>query len=627
MCGIAGIVELNNHKAVDEFLLKKMNSFNRFRGPDDGGIWIQNNIGLAHRRLSIVDLSPNGNQPMTIQGGTLAITYNGEIYNFQDLRKELVSNGFSFFSNTDTEVILNGYLHWGIHRLLQQLDGMFAFTIVDLKTQKIYICRDRFGKKPLYYFKNAQKISFASDIRSISSVETDLTLDYRTIDYYLSELSAPQPYTIWSEIQQVKSGHYLSVDLSTKSITEDSYWKLESKPDYSMSVTEAIETVEQKLKIAVQKRTMGDEKIAAFLSGGVDSGLVVALMASASSEKLSTYTIGLEYAPLDEQKYAKQLSEKYSTDHHTYIVKADIIELLPELIEGFGEPFADSSNIPSYYITKEMHKHCKVAFSGDGGDEIFGGYTEYSWAYNTDEYLKKYPGKHYRELVSLLSKAYSRVNKSHENLGHLESYLKMSGGSKLFRNMGFSQEEKNNLYSSEMSEKVSGSTTEYLNAIWENNKQDTILDTLFLSSVHTRLLNDYLVKVDRSSMMNSLEIRCPFLDKDLAEFAFTIPGNLKLQNGTTKYILKELAKKYVDKDIVSREKMGFGVPIAQWIRTELKDFIRNVLLSETLKKRNLFSMEYISLMLDQHYSGKYDHSDKIWAIMCLEIWFQKFYDK
>ncbi len=626
MCGIAGIIELNGN-GIDEPLLKKMNSFNKFRGPDGEGIWIENNIGLAHRRLSIIDLSDNGRQPMLDQQGRLVITYNGEIYNYLELKSELLSNGRTFFSKTDTEVILNGYLQWGIHKLLQQIDGMFAFTLVDRQTKKVYICRDRFGKKPLYYFLNSKRISFASDIRSISSVEKDLTLNYNTIDYYLTELSSPQPSTIWKEIQQVKSANYLSVDLNSKVITENSYWELRSMPNYSMSLPDAIDTVEQKLKNAIQKRTIGDEKITAFLSGGIDSGLVVALLASNSSEKLSTYTIGVEYAPLDEQEYAQQLAHKYDTDHHTYIVEANVIELLPELIEAYGEPFADSSNIPSYYITKEMHKHSKVAFSGDGGDEIFGGYHDYAWAYQTDEYLRKYHNKNYRQLLSLGSKVLSRFSSKYTNYGHLESYLKMSGGLKLYRNMGFSPEEKNSLYSEDMNRKVSDSTMVYLNSIWDDNKQGTILDTLFSSSIHTRLLNDYLVKVDRASMMNSLEIRCPFLDKDLAEFAFTIPGNLKLYNGTTKYILKKLAEKYIDKDIISRKKMGFGVPIAQWIRNELKDYVRDIILSETLSKRNIFNVNYINMLLEEHCNKNKDHSDRIWAIMCLELWFQKFYDK
>jgi asparagine synthase (glutamine-hydrolysing) len=523
MCGIAGIIEFNEG-AVNEDHLLQMNAFNLNRGPDGAGIWIENSVGLAHCRLSIIDLSENGHQPMADVNKKTVITFNGEIYNFNNLRAQLLSKGYSFFSNTDTEVILNGYLEWGMPKLLQFLDGMFAFVLFDRDKNKAFMCRDRFGKKPLYYFMNAQRIYFASDIRSISSIQKDLTLNYQSLDYYLAELSSPQPNTIWNEIKQVKNANYLNIDITAKKVTENSYWRLESKPDYSMTMADAIETVEEKLKLAILKRTIGDEKVAAFLSGGIDSGLIVALLSLNSSGQVNTFTAGLEYEAMDEQNYASQLAKRYNTNHQTYIVKSDIIELLPDLINAYGEPFADSSNIPSYYITREMHKLGKVALSGDGGDEIMGGYHDYAWAFLTDQYLKKHPNKNYRKLVTLYSKTTNRFFKSQTNLGHFESYAQINGGQKLFRNMGFNEEEKIKLYAPEMLKKVSGASALYLNAIWEENKQDSILNTLFASSVHSRLLNDYLVKVDRASMMNSLEIRCPFLDKDLAEFSFTIPG-------------------------------------------------------------------------------------------------------
>jgi len=624
MCGIAGIIHFDE-KPVEKNLLDKMREFLVTRGPDANGDWIEKNIGLTHTRLSIVDLSENANQPMMDGSGRTVITYNGEIYNYKELAKELRSLGCSFKTQSDTEVLLHGYLQWGIEKLLQKADGMFAFVLYDKKNHLAFACRDRFGKKPLYYFLNSEKIIFSSDIRAIWKIEKTLTLDFESLDYYLTELSVPQPKTIWNEIKQVNPSSYIEINIEKKQATESLYWQIDFTKKIQDPVEEEIEIqLETMLTAAIIKRTIGDVPIGCFLSAGADSGLTTAILASNSSTQVNTFTVGVSETEMNELPFAKMLSQRYNTNHTEIIVNPDVIHIIPELVEHFGEPFADSSSIPSFYISKAIRKNVKVALGGDGGDEIFGGYHEYGSVFLTEEYLKKYPGKNNRNITRRVNQVAYKLGLTKNNLGHLNDYLKIPGGMKLHREMGFHPKEMNKLYHPYLIQRKDFSRS-HLETVWSRSQNNSLTDTLLKASLSTRLLNDYLVKVDRMSMMNSLEVRSPYLDYKLAEFAASVPNSIKLKNGTQKYLLKKLALKYIDKDFFTRKKKGFGIPLHNWLRNELKDYTREIIFGGSLANRQFFNMKYVHKIFDEHQSGKHDHTHRIWALVCLELWFKKFY--
>ncbi|MCW3082665.1 MAG: asnB [Bacteroidetes bacterium] len=623
MCGIAGIINLKESK-VEESALQKMGSFLNYRGPDHYGMWCEKNIGLVHRRLSIIDLSDKGNQPMLDAEKNIVITFNGEIYNFLDIRKQLQKEGVTFNTDSDTEVIIYAYKIWGIEKMLQQIDGMFAFAICDLLKQKVYLCRDRFGKKPLYYSFYNNNCYFSSDIRSIVPFIDNPQLDYDSVDYYFSEMSVPQPKTIWKNIQQVYKSAFICIDVVTGTHTENEYWKLESAAKLSLSFNEAEKEVEQTLIDAILKRTIADVPIGCFLSGGVDSGLIVSLLAQNTSARVKTFSIGFAEEEFNELPYAKKLAERYNTEHTEIIVKPDIENEITDLVEFFGEPFADSSAIPSFYVCREMGKFLKVALSGDGGDELFG-YSNYLFMQKADEFAKKYTSQSQRDVMSVISKVKSRINPGSENYGAINSFYKeKDSGSGLLRGMSFVPEEKKQLYKNAELLKHAAFAEKEMKKIWTKHASGSLADTLFLASLDTRLLNDYLVKVDRSSMRSSLEVRSPFLDKSLAELAFRLPNEYKLKGNDAKYILKTLAQKHIDKDILTRKKQGFAIPVKHWLNNELKGLVETHLSKEQVEKRGFFNPDYVVRIIREHKQNAADHTHKIWSLLWFELWCGKF---
>jgi len=625
MCGITGILNFNGER-VNQSELLKMNSFLVERGPDDEGHWCNEKVGLAHKRLSIVDLSPLGRQPMEDVGKNCVITFNGEIYNYKILREEIEAEGINFKSNSDTEVLLEGYLLWGIESLLKRIDGMFAFVLFDLKRNIAFACRDRFGQKPLYFFKCKDYLKFSSDIRSISHTTEKLSLDYESIDYYLTELSVPQPKTIWKEVSQVSPAHYLTIDLNKNKVKQTPFWEIEFNKKLDLSIQEAEELVEKELLKAVVRRIHGDVPIGSFLSGGVDSGLVTALLAMNSTKRIKTFTVGLSYEKYNEAPLAKRLAERYDTDHTEIIIEPkDIVNVIDRLIAYCGEPFADSSMIPSFYICQSISSSIKVALSGDGGDELFGGYFDYAYAFRADEYLKKKTQRpaFASSLGLFANKTAHKLGMTSINHGIAAEYAKYTGAQKLFRQMGFSEKDKRLLYTSTFSSLVGRFSTKYLQTIWDGANGVSITDNLLEASLKTRLLNDYLVKVDRTSMINSLEVRSPFLDHKLAEAAAQIRSSYHLYGGATKFITKKLAQKYIDKNIFSRKKQGFGIPLSEWIKGDLHNYIKEVIYNFKLVDNEIVNRDYVIQIFEQHKDGKVDQTNKIWALFCLENWLQK----
>lgn len=629
MCGIVGVVHRQS-VPVSIPMLHEMNAYLKERGPDYQGVCADGAVGLGHTRLSIIDLDARSHQPMLTLDKSIIITYNGEVYNFRELRKELIALGASFRTTSDTEVLLEGYRAWGIDKLLKRVRGMFALGIWDKNKQKLFICRDFFGKKPLYYYQDNESFLFSSDIRSIWSQKKDkLNIDYESIDYYLSEIGMPQPKTIWKEVKQIPPASYLELNSKTWESTCKKYLQLELGATQNINLSEAIEQAGVELKKSIKRRLVADVPIGCFLSGGVDSGLVVALLAQQSNRPVKTFSVGLSQSSMNELPEARIVAERYQTDHHELILESEVLEDLPKLIEYFGEPFADASMIPSFYITRAIGKKLRVALSGDGGDELFGGYNDYGLAYRTEKYLKRYPNSNSRMIRTWIDKLISRFDGGRENMGAYAAYLNQPVSKRFFREVGFPFD-RQEIYAEDSPLNEVSFIERYFSSLWREMSKNTngsIVDPLMRGSLQTRLLNSYLVKVDRTAMFNSLEVRSPFLDYDLAKWAFSLPVDLKFNMNTNKLLLKKLAEKHVDKNILNRPKKGFGIPVHDWLRDEMYDWMNDILSKEQLQKRGLFCPDKVRELIAEHRMGTgYNHANKLWALLCLELWFQKFID-
>ncbi|MBS2034791.1 asparagine synthase (glutamine-hydrolyzing) [bacterium] len=622
MCGIAGAVSFENED-IDQYLARAVEDMHS-RGPDSHGIHRLENVGLAHTRLSIVDLSEAGHQPMSSPCGQIWITFNGEIYNFPALKRQLQELGLVFRTRTDTEVLLQGYQTWGLPGLLQRIEGMFAFGLHDQRLGLLYLVRDHFGKKPLYYYQDSGSFLFGSDIRTIHRQKRAcLTFDEVALDYYLTEVSVPQPRTIWKQVRQLPPGSFLQLNLRDGKTEIQRYWKLAGPDWISPSPAEAEETLRVLLTDAITRRTLADVPVGCFLSGGVDSGLVVALLSQASEGAVRTYSVGIS-SEENELPDARIVAERYRTQHVELMATPRLAEDLPKIVSRLGEPFADSSLLPSFCICQAMREQVKVVLSGDGGDELFGGYAEYLRAFRTDCFLERYP-RWLRWFAVQADKLWARLIKRRgENLGSLWTHWRQAPHDRLYRHMGFCQRDREMLYAPGVCRELAGQAEAVLDELWRDSAGDDCADSLMRTSLRTRLLNDYLVKVDRASMMNSLEVRSPFLDKALAEWAFRLHPKLKFGPGEQKWLLKNLAEKEVDPGIRVRPKRGFGIPVKEWLRGPLREQVMQ--LSDTggpLAKVGLFNLKKVSEVAFEHLSGRADHSDRIWTLLVLSLWLQQ----
>ncbi len=619
MCGIVGYISKVNDDAKRDLVLNGMAHLMRFRGPEFNRKEFIPNGGLVHNRLKIIDLSDSANQPMTSRCGNYMIVFNGEAYNFKYLQKKYCSPDFN--SDSDTETLLECLANHPIKEVIAATKGMFVLTLYHLPTQKIYLVRDRFGQKPLYYSLSKEEFYFCSDIRGISKNKSNLSLDYESIDYYLSELAMPQPKTIFKEIKQLNPGSFARlVDFK---LTEESYHSIKIVQEFEdRSEQEWLSKVEEGIITASKRRLISDVNIGFFLSGGVDSGLIVALTAQLSDKPIDTYTAIYDEKDYDESKDAKKVAARYHTNHQEIkINSANVDEVLWNLISETGEPFADSSLLPSYFVTKEMSQYVTVAISGDGGDELFG-YPEYQYALNLEEFDKK--SKFHQQINALKSKTINKLSPTSQaqSAAYAFSLKHEMNGQLLDRKMGFSTLEKQGLYRDENLKK-SNFVNVYHKGIWNGIDSNRFYTKKLIGGYKTRLLNDYLVKVDRSSMFNSLEVRSPFLDHDLVDLVNQIPSQLNFKNNQPKYLLKKLAEKHVDSTIFSRKKKGFGIPVTYWLKNELKSYVDKYLSAEQLAKRGLFNPHFVKKLWQEHERGVQDHRHKIWAILCLEIWFDQ----
>jgi len=626
MCGITGKYNFATNESVDPALIHAMNEKIWYRGPDDHGVFTDGCVGMGHRRLSILDLSENGHQPMSTSDGNIWITYNGEIYNFKELQKELIQKGCQFKSNCDTEVILYSYKEYGIN-CLQHLRGMFAFAIWDKQKEILFLARDRIGKKPLFYYDNGKSFIFASEIKSIlEDFVVKKEINYQAFYDYFKYLYVPAPKTIYNNIYKLNPGHYLIC--SKHGIKVEEYWDVSFANPIQKTESEISEELYNILNKSVKLRMISDVPLGAFLSGGIDSSSVVAFMANNCNGKpVTTCSIGFDSEQYDEITFARQVSQKFDTDHHEFTVKEKAKEVLQKLVYHFDEPFADSSSIPTYFVSKLAKQRVTVALSGDGGDENFAGYEKYYFDDIENRIRRKLP-KSFRSLI-FPSFAQLLSNRRQQFLQRSSSLLNSLSFEPDYGFYLTNTEMKDSMWSELINDETRGQIGDYDPfSVTENyyHKADTDnhLAKILYTDLKTYLPGDILTKVDRTSMANSLEVRAPILDHNVIEFAASIPVNLKYNRGDKKYILKQTIKNLLPPTVLYRKKMGFSVPLADWFRGEINDLADKSLFSENAGVSNFFHQNKIKEIWDQHQTKKRNHAAVLWSLLMFELWFQEF---
>lgn len=635
MCGICGIYYYDRQRLALPGLIERMNDIQRHRGPDDAGVWTKANIGLGQARLSIIDLSPSGHQPMSDESGAIWLTFNGEIYNYRDLRQFLIARGHQFRSNTDTEVVIHLWEEKG-ERLVDDLRGMFALALWDERQQTLFLARDRLGKKPLFYAALPDRLVFGSEIKAILQ-DPDFTpqVDLEAIHYYLTYQSVPAPYCAFKGIQKLPPAHYLLARQGRLELRR--YWKLDYHDKLRIDNDQALQALQEelieRLREAVRLRLMSDVPLGAFLSGGIDSSIIVALMAGLMDQPVKTFSIGFSQGEYNELPYARQVAERYRTEHHEFMVTPDAGTIFPELVWHYGEPFADSSAIPTFYVSRLARQYVTVALSGDGGDENFAGYTRYQ---NEGDYALQ-PG--YPSLWERILKPAQRWFDTpfrvfrQSGLPSWRDLRRLGGLSQerllyYFRITHFHEGYRPHLYSPEFQKHLADrfGVDIMLDKYRQAGKLSYLDATLYLD-LNLYLPDTLMTKTDIASMAASLETRMPFLDHKFLEFAARIPGDLKLKDGRVgKYILKKAVEPYLPEQVIQRPKMGFAVPLDHWLRGELKAFAYDTLLSERAIQRGYFQRWYVEFMLERHQAGE-NWQYLIWNLLMLELWHQMFIDQ
>ena len=642
MCGICGIITKRS-EGFEERLLEEMCRTIGHRGPDDDGIWVSEDskfgkIGLGHKRLSIIDLSDAGHQPMFSKDGTLAIVYNGEIYNFKELRTELEKKGHTFQSQTDTEVILHLYEEEGLEAI-QRLNGMFAFALWDEKNSRLWICRDRIGIKPLVYCWDGKHFVFASEIKALlCDPVISKNLNYEALYLYLSLNYIPAPYTIFDGIKKLEPGQYILLENGKLEIRK--YWDIPQNTDpqvQQLPHREQHKIYEQQLfeilSDAVRIRMIADVPLGAFLSGGIDSSIIVALMAMHSKTPVKTFSIGFKDDKLyDETSYAREVAHLYKTDHHEFKLSyQELLDVFPEVLSTFDEPFADSSAIPTYIVSRETRKHVTVALSGDGGDELFAGYRSY---------LGEFFYPYYLMIPSIIRKGGfekiinrfpdSRNVKILEYIRRLKKFIKGSQGNLPERLLSLREVFPLDLRQdiliknwNRMDRKRDDLALEWIKKKIDSFQGDPI-NTILFTDVKNSLPGDMLTKVDWMSMKNSLEVRVPLLDHRVVEFAFNMPGPIKLRGGITKYILKETFQNILPKSLYRRPKAGFEIPISRWLKTDLRFLIDKYLGRERIVRQGIFDYPVIEKLIGYHMANKTDTSWMLWNLIVFQHWYESY---
>lgn len=632
MCGISGFIDFTG--ASSELVLEKMTQSLLHRGPDAGHTQLKHlnnvSIGLGHRRLSIIDLSEYGSQPMSYKH--LTITYNGEIYNYAEIKKELISLGHNFTSHSDTEVILHAYEQWQ-EKCLDIFIGMFAFSILDELKMEVFFARDRAGVKPLHYYWNNDLFLFASELKAFHQHPQFIKkINYNAVALFMQYGNVPAPHSIFEKCFKLKPGHYLKFNLISKAIVETSYWSVYqnayNQTKTEISFKEAMEKTESLLSSAFQYRMVSDVPVGVFLSGGYDSACLTSILQKNSTKKIKTFTIGVRDFGLDESKYAKEISYHLGTEHHEFICsEKDALNIINDLPYYYDEPFSDSSALPTTLVCKMAQQAVTVVLSADGGDEVFAGYNRYDYLMKHGQLLHKTPELVRKSLSYLMKKIPSKnipvLNNKynfHNRYNKLRNLLHDPSPENMMKSLitQFVQEELEELLINKFNlPPTNYSTNQLIREFY------TPLAYMMAIDYETYLPDDILQKVDRASMSASIEAREPFLDHRLIEWAATLPDDFKYHQGEKKYILKEIVHQYIPKTMMNRPKMGFAIPIEKWLTSDLKNLVLKYLDNHLIEKQGVFKVEIVHELKNAFFNGKLEHAVKIWQLLMFQMWFEK----
>ena len=620
MCGIVGIVYRDRDKPVNQDDLRRMCGTMIHRGPDDEGFFVDRHVGLAMRRLNIIDLV-TGHQPIANEDGRVWIVFNGEIYNFPELRTEMEKKGHRFATNTDTETIVHLYEEYGVD-CVKRLNGMFAFAIWDQRNQRLFLARDRLGVKPLYYFLDDHCLVFGSELKAIlADKNVPRQIDLEALDSYLTAEYIPAPLSIFQGIKKLPPGHTLL--LRDGKVSIDRYWDLQFNGLQGRE-EDLCATLGELLKDAVRIRLVSDVPLGAFLSGGVDSSAIVCLMSEITGRPVKTFSIGFDDPSYNELEYARVVARQFNTEHHELMVQPDVVHLVQDLVKYLDEPLADVSVFPTYLVSQLARQHVTVALSGDGGDELFAGYE---W------YIANKIASYYERVPAFLRdrwipRVVDCIPPSTRKKGMINKLKRFVEGSVLpdslqhFRwSMFATEESKRSLYSEELQRSM-GQINAYERFI-DHFQSTARADALWqqqVADIKTYLADDILVKVDRMSMANSLEARTPFLDYRLVEFAAGLPSHLKLRGLQTKYLLKRCMASKLPRTVLSRKKEGFSIPMKNWLKQELRPLMQDLLSPARMKRGGFFNASYVQRLMTDHLKGVANHSHQLWSLMMFEIW-------
>ncbi|MBT4668332.1 MAG: asparagine synthase (glutamine-hydrolyzing) [Candidatus Ruthia sp.] len=649
MCGFSGFLNFSPNWGDPLILLKKMGGQLVNRGPDGSGEWLDADfgVGLSHRRLSIIDLSEQGHQPMLSASGRFVIAYNGEIYNYQALKKELLQAGISFRGDSDTEVLLAAIESWGMKQALQRCNGMFAFSLWDKKEQTLSLVRDRMGEKPVYYGWQGEGAKrtflFGSELKSLrqhpvwqGGVDRDALANLLRYNYI------PAPQTIHPNIHKLRPGYLLQLKKTTKgwSEKEECWWSLQevaqqaSKNPFMGSRTDAVDQLDKLLKNTIQEQSIADVPLGVFLSGGVDSSSVVAIMQSISNHPVKSFTIGFEDSAYDESSDARAVANHLGTDHNQWIVTADdALSLIPKLPSYYDEPFADVSQIPTLLVSALAKKKVTVALSGDGGDELFAGYNRHQWAPAMLQKMQYFPNAVRKALAVLIKSASPsgwdgffkaidpflpkqlRVRHPGEKIHKIALLLKQNSEEELYAMLVRIWPDPIPLLNGN-----SYNLVQKHQDLW--NLGDSFTERMTRLDSVTYLPDDILTKVDRAAMANSLETRVPLLDHRIVEFAAQLPLHMKIHQGSGKWVLRELLDRYVPRNLMDHPKSGFGVPIGQWLKGPLREWAEELLSEQKLEDGGYFDVKQVRKVWEQHASGKKNQQYKLWSVLMFQAWLE-----
>jgi len=622
MCGLTGVFDSRGRRTIDRALLQRMNDTLIHRGPDGAGFHLAPGVGLAHRRLAIIDLA-GGIQPMLNEDGSIAVIFVGEIYNFQALAAELRELGYRFRTRSDTEVIVHGWHAWG-PACVERFRGMFSIVVWDSRTETLFLARDRLGKKPLYYVVLPDgMLLFASELKALlAHPGLSRDIDPTAVEDYFAFGYVPDPKTIYRNIRKLEAAHSLHWKRGEAEPAPRPYWRLRMGTDGPASVDEAAEDLTGRLREAVAMRMISDVPLGAFLSGGVDSSGIVALMAASSAQPVNTFSISFPHKDFDESAYARDVAERYHTHHYVREVDPEAFDLVDKLAGIYDEPYGDSSAMPTYRVCALAREHVTVALSGDGGDELFAGYRRYLWHDKEEKIRGTLPSGFRRLLFGFLGDVYPKMDWAPRYLRAKSTLqeLALDGPSSFFQSVSvISDRIRSSLFSDTFKKQLQGyHPGDLIRRHMAEADTDIPLLQAQYTDIKTWLPGDILVKVDRASMANSLEVRAPLLDHEFVEWSARLHPRLKLNGTEGKHVLKKAFEPLVPHHLLYRPKQGFSMPISSWFRGPLRQRVRNAVTGRAMRDTGFFDMTVLHRLVDQHQSGSYDHGAVLWVLMMFE---------